>query len=79
MEIVEHIIVGDEISYYEDLHMVVDMDLHLYVVVEMIKDVLVIVDMVDIDIATNMEFDVVDMFEDLHDTMDLCVPNFPEL
>jgi hypothetical protein len=70
MKIVEHLIVDDEITDYGDLHMDEDlhMNLHSYVATKMIKDVLVIVDM-----------DVADVVEDLHDTVDLCVPCSPEL
>ena len=61
----------------DDQHMVVDMDLHSYLTVEMIEDVPNTTNMVDIDVATNVELDVTNVVEDLHDTTDLYVPDFP--
>lgn len=62
-KIVNHFIVHDEIEHCEDFHIIANMDLHSYVIFEIIKCVLVIINMVDMDfhIAAN-----VDMVFDSH-------------
>ena len=77
MKIAHHRIVDDGIANYEDLHMdedlhmVANMDLNSLVSTEMIEH------LVDIDVAIDVELDIVDVVEDLHDSMDLYVLDLP--